>query len=1137
VNLNSQTWNGVRLFHNNANQTADELRIGTSWSDVAPTKAMVAYVQEGFDYPAGALDGSQAGGTGFTTSHWGTAGALIADGLSYSNLSCAGGGALRSTSYGSQSRNTVAHFGGSTFYMSMLINAASVETVRFGPELIASGSGGGHLFGRVSGGWGLFTGQNGLLGVTHTVGPYQTWRGVTAAADNATHLIVAKIDYEANAIKLFVDPLLNGSEPAPSATLATGGNWTVNLNTQLWNGVRLFHENVGQTADELRIGRTWASVVPVRSGAEITEFFIAPSGNGVNPGTQAAPFGTLEQARDALRLLRVDNELPLGGLTVWLLGGNYARTNTFELTAADSGSASRPISYRAYPGETVRIHGAQQLQPAWFTTVQSSSPVWPRIDAAARGNVMQIHLPTYGITDYGTLRQRGFGSSSTIGALELFFDGAPQQLARWPDVGQTSGTEATNGWAYTDTPLSTTNFTYIGTRPSRWILAEDLWIHGFLGNHWADYHLRPFAVNTTAHTVTFTNAPNYGIADNMPYYAENLLEEITRPGEWYVNRASGILYFWPPAAPAGHEIQVSMQEVPLVRLSSVQHVIWRDITFEAVRGDLLAISGCGNVRVLDCLLRNSGNYAAKITGGTRNGFSGCEVKDTGDGGISMTGGDRHTLTGAGNYVRNCTIHGFGRFDWMYTPAVTFSGVGQMVTHNLIYDAPHTAIGFADANYCTVAYNEVRDVLKWSSDAGAIYTGRDLGAHGSIIGYNFLHHIAGQFGEGVGYGTQGIYLDDCIAGIEVFGNICYKVSGMGIQHGSGRDDVMRNNVIVKCGEVLYADTRGLTWGGGGATWSNTWANLQALPYRGTIWSNAFPQLYAMPTNWVAVTNSAWLAPRNSVFSRNLGYANTSWVRNAAAIAYYAEFTNNLPNSDPLFVNETLTNMTLSAGSPTFTIPGFVDIPFSRIGPEKAALRELAAWDFPTATDRAGFSSELLAVPSSLTVNGMAAIAAPGHPTWSVDVPFTDITGTNQTLAVAAGDYFEVTLTPLLQGQFSLAELSFTHRRNTGGGSATLFARSSADNYTATLGSVTVTGPNSWNEATFTLSGVAALQNRTTPVTIRLYAYKPANDTGTQRLAIDNLRLHGPVSASAYIPMGIMGDDAPQKAYSGTVVIVK
>ncbi len=846
----------------------------------------------------------------------------------------------------------------------------------------------------------------------------------------------------------------------------------------------------------------------VAAATMIPEYFIALDGGTTNAGTLASPFATLEQARDALRQVLQDGDVqPAGGVTVWLRGGVYGRTNTFELTSADSGTEASPVTYRAWPGETVRIHGARQLPQEWFATVSASSPVWARLDANARGHVMLADLAAHGISDYGTLRKRGFGSSSTLAALELFFDGAPQQLARWPDVGE-SGADATNGFANTLNPTTGTTFTYSGSRPARWAQAEELWFHGFWKEQWADDHVKVASVNTNTHLVTLTLSPSYGITNGMPYYAENLLEEITVPGEWYLNRATGTLYFWPPADPAGHDMQVSMLEVPLVRLTGVRHVILRDITFETARGDLLAITGGDNNRVLHCTLRNAGTYAAKISG-SRNGVSGCEIANPGDGGVMLSGGVRSTLTGAGNYVRNCTIHGFGRWTWTYTPGVSAGGVGQTVSRNLFYNAPHSAILPGSGNYNLFELNEIRDVCTWSSDAGAIYAGFDLGGHGTIIRNNFIHHIVGGFGTGCG--THGIYIDGCGSGVEMLGNICYKISHYGIQHNGGRDVLMRNNVLVQCGRGLFTDAIGNSWWVAGA--SNVWSSLQALPYRGTIWSNAFPELAVVPTNWATIVSGNWMTPQGSVFSRNICASNTAWIKNSNnATSYYREVANNLINSNPLFADEANLDLSLRPDSPAFTIPGFLDIPFHQIGPETGALKELAAWDFPTAADRAGFSAEALVTAGALTVSGMAASAAPGHPTWAVSAPYAEMNATNEAGAVTSGDYFETALTPLAQQHISLATLSFEHRKSGGEAGATLFVRSSADGYSATLGSVTTAGTNDWNTSAFTLSGVAKLQNRSVPITLRIYCYRPANDPGTQSVSIDAISVKGAVQTS-------------------------
>lgn len=222
----------------------------------------VPLVEEGFDYPLIAtIDGTQTGGTGFDAgSHWGTSNAGISNGLTVVGLSTAGANAFKWTADGRHQRALASAIGGSTFYLSMLINN-NANSTRFGVEVPGTS---GPCFGRVTGGWGFFGGVNGTLGISNSGGSYQTWLGVPSTPDNLTHLLVFKFDYAANAINLYVDPLPAIGEPAPSATLVTGGNWTVALSSATWSAIATFFQGgtAAASLDEVRIGTTWADVAP-----------------------------------------------------------------------------------------------------------------------------------------------------------------------------------------------------------------------------------------------------------------------------------------------------------------------------------------------------------------------------------------------------------------------------------------------------------------------------------------------------------------------------------------------------------------------------------------------------------------------------------------------------------------------------------------------------------------------------------------------------------------------------------------------------------------------------------------------------------------------------------------------------------
>jgi hypothetical protein len=734
--------------------------------------------------------------------------------------------------------------------------------------------------------------------------------------------------------------------------------------------------------------------------------------------------GGLDAARDSARAKRTD----AGTTVVWLHGGVYPQGKTFALDDRDSG-----IVYRGYPGEVARIVGGETLDPAWFTPSTNA-----RLDPSVQGKVVEVDLKAHGITDYGTLLKRGFCGSNDA-ALELFIDGAPMTLARWPDASQNDITAQENAdqvqiygtltpdvtgvyakdatqdgvssfsrqglvggkqyhlyrytWTYqgskytawflttnasgypaaTDpfwsnynaslgamnpsqgavgTPTtrapdavdhgfvhvaatsSDTTFQYLGDRPSRWTSAPDPWLHGYWMYAWADCREPSVGIDTATRTITLKEKPGYGIAAGQPFYAYNLLEEITEPGEWYLDRTTGILYLYPPGDLSKSEIVVSTLAAPLVSVTGASHVRIMDVTLEAGRSELVDVSGGTDVVLEGVTLRNAGTDGAVISG-TENGIRSCLVYGTGNGGIRLSGGDRPTLVSGGNFVENCDIHHFGRWEWTYRPGVSMNDVGNRAAHNEIHDAPHSAILYG-GNEHLIELNDVHDVCRFSSDAGAIYAGRDWGARGNKIRHNFVHDIATSF---EGYGVHGVYLDDCLSGIEVSGNVIYRVQNLGILHGGGRDNIMVNNLIVECGTGLGADKRGYDWfkaGNGpshvpGDSW-NLLEKLEKVGYQQDPWKSRYPECAAIPDSYAAIEapTATWLYPEGCVFSRNIGWKNGTWVSGTDATAYYKEQKDDVADQDPVFKDEANLDLSLTAGSPALAIPGWEPIPFDQIG---------------------------------------------------------------------------------------------------------------------------------------------------------------------------------------------------------------
>ena len=232
-------------------------------------------------------------------------------------------------------------------------------------------------------------------------------------------------------------------------------------------------------------------VLAGNASAAAGEFFVSPAGQDTNPGTAEKPFATLERARDAVRQLRQADGKPLGGATIWLRAGDYLRTVALELSAADSGTAETPVVWRAWQDETVRLLGGRTL--SGFQPV-TDPDVLKRLDEKARGGVRQIDLRAMGITEFGAM-SRGFGRPTTPAHCELFCDGKPMTLARWPNEGewlQMAGfpeAQAQDDGHGGKIGRLEDGFSFVGDRPLSWKDTSDLWVHGYWAWDWANFQV------------------------------------------------------------------------------------------------------------------------------------------------------------------------------------------------------------------------------------------------------------------------------------------------------------------------------------------------------------------------------------------------------------------------------------------------------------------------------------------------------------------------------------------------------------------------------------------------------------------------------------------------------------------------
>jgi len=306
----------------------------------------------------------------------------------------------------------------------------------------------------------------------------------------------------------------------------------------------------------------------------------------------------------------------------------------------------------------------------------------------------------------------------------------------------------------------------------------------------------------------------------------------------------------------------------LLKLTGVSNVTFRGFAFEATRASAVEIHDGASNRIAGCLIRNIGNSGVVIEGGAGHGVVSCDVFDTGDGGVSLTGGDRQTLTPAGHFVENCHFQRQGRWSKCYVPAVALSGVGLRASHNLIHDHPHCAILYWGNDH-VLEFNEIHHIALETGDVGAIYTGRDYTFRGNKVRRNFIHHTGG-----VGMGSMGVYMDDCVSGTEVFGNVFFKVH-WAMFIGGGRDHRVENNLFVDCDPAVRADGRGLEKSPVWRDMVNDYMRKKLAEMPLALYRAHYPDLksldkYYGPPEGPAMTGEAFqgVPPDGNVIARNI-----------------------------------------------------------------------------------------------------------------------------------------------------------------------------------------------------------------------------------------------------------------------------
>jgi len=532
--------------------------------------------------------------------------------------------------------------------------------------------------------------------------------------------------------------------------------------------------------------------------------YVSPDGNDSWSGRYASPNrartdGPLRTLHRALQRVLESEPAPT---EIRLREGVYFLHAPVRLTPEHAERAQRRLVITAVAGEQPILSGGR-LITGWQATEWNGKRVWVAEIPEVRNGQWYFR--------------------------QLFVNGVRAARARYPTRGYLkieALLDETPDWMRGHTRFQY----YAGDLP---ILAHPDEGEALVFNRWVENRLPLQAVDPAQRILTFRKRSTFALQAGDLYYLENLPEALDTPGEWYLSRREGKLYYLPrpderletlqavaPVLTFLVQIEGAPEQGRFVEGVHLRGLIFRHAEWslppemetggfvQAAYGVPGAIRAEGARRCLieACVVEQVGTHAIELGRGCqRNRIEGCVLRDLGAGGVKIgettLRADPREQT-YGNLVQDCIIQDGGKLFASAIGVWIGQSYSNRLLHNTIRDFYYTGIsigwtwGYGEslAGGNRVEWNHVHHIGVRSdgdgpllSDMGGIYT---LGTqHGTVIRNNLWHDIAGYR-----YGGWGIYFDEGSTGILAENNLVYRTTHGGFHQHYGRENLVRNNIF-------------------------------------------------------------------------------------------------------------------------------------------------------------------------------------------------------------------------------------------------------------------------------------------------------------------------------------------------------
>lgn len=681
---------------------------------------------------------------------------------------------------------------------------------------------------------------------------------------------------------------------------------------------------------------------------EAIRIAVVPSGQKINsvPASSIC-CSSLVDARNAIRSIKQQNagKLP-APIDVVLSGGTHFLDQTLVFSPEDSGAESHPITYRSCPNERAIVSGGQKLT-GWEVGTHEGKPCWRlKLPEAADG--------------------RWFFA-------QLFVNGERRPRPRLPKHEYYRFEAAPEDGQYPSWHRVSTGKYYPG-HLQYWRNLRDVEIIAL--QLFFENHLRISKLDEESRIVTFKTPGWHTLMDETGnparYFVENVVEALSEPGEWYLDRASGEMTYL--TRPGETPADVNVIAPKLDRLiffegsqtangPKVEHIRFEHISFQHAEWRL----PIGNPGAIQGSFTTPG--AIQLRGAAHCAFYACEVCRVGQSGIEIQMGSHH------NRVVACSIHDLGAggikinhesgllpwdsevndvaFDGMDPVAMGWGALGcdcqghpragidesaggyNTITDCEIFDGGKifiSAVGIwiGDSGYNTITHNDVHDFNNSGISVGWRWDFSSCFARANRIEFNHVRNI----GRGVLSDMGGIYLLGVQPGTVVRGNIIHDVHGQKFSSNGIYPDQGSSFILVE-GNLVY-DCDAYAFGGNSAEFvlvrenifGYSWHNRDELYCaKGVVGENGCVNrlAYVLERN-VIICSSPHMLGANGSLPNKRYRANLFWRDEGRSLNFYGmsleqfehcHWGNSNRIVDPLFRNPRDGDFSVRKGSP---VPG-------------------------------------------------------------------------------------------------------------------------------------------------------------------------------------------------------------------------